>query len=260
MQALSGLAHLQAAVEQGLDKVQRWGQFQESSHSRSQTTLGHTTSLQLVAIALVLAEQRWNSKSFDAGFVHQMVAVHDMGEVVRADVGRDVLVPDKTWEKDWREVQAFKQLCLTLPETQRTALLFRYLGQFALQPSALGGNESELLALLAAEKRLECLLFQVIEKLDYLLYALYELRTRGNLRIVVHVLRHNHTQLKALAGQLPGFAKELYTPEVVAWAEDLLQQFQGVTDEQEIPDRKGASLRKAQRDLPLDLTGTGNNH
>lgn len=260
MQTLSGLAHLQAVVEQGLGKVQRWGQFQESSHSRSQTTLGHTTSLQLVAIALVLAEQRWNPKPFDAGFVHQMVAVHDMGEVVRADVGHDVLVPDKTWEKDWREVQAFKRLCLTLPETQRTALLFRYLGQFALQPNALGGNEAELLALLAAEKRLEYMLFQAIEWLDYLLYALYELRTRGNLRIVVLVLKNHHTRLKALAQQLPGLAKEFYTPEVVAWAEDLLQQFQGVTDEQEIPDRKGAGLRKAQRDLPLDLTGTGNDH
>jgi 5'-deoxynucleotidase YfbR-like HD superfamily hydrolase len=259
MQTLDGLAQLQATVEKELAKVQRWGQFQDSSGSRPQTTLGHTASLQLVAVALVLAEQRWNPMPFDAGFVHQMVALHDMGEVVRADAGRDVLAPDKTWEKDWREVQAFKQLCLTLPEIQRTPLLFRYLGQFALQPNALGGNESELLALLATEKRLECLLFQVIEKLDYLLYALYEFRTRGNLRILVHVLRAYHVQLLKLTERLPGFAKELYTTQVVTWADGLLEQFAN-TEERDVPDRKGEGVRKAQRELSFDSTGTGEDH
>lgn len=255
MQKLRVLAQLQATIERELGKVQRWSQFQKQSGSRPQTTLGHTASIQVVATLVILAEQRWNPKPFDAAFVHQMLALHDLGEIVRADLGQDVLDPDKTADSDCREVEAFKRSILSLPETHRIELLYRVLGQFALKPHALAGREPDLLALLAAEKRLECLLFHAIEYLDYFLYAHLEYYTRGNLRIMVHVLKNHHTRLKALAEQLPGFAQEFYTPKVVAWAEDLLKQYEGVA-EPEIPDRKEDAVRKAQLALAFDKTGT----
>ncbi|MFH2232080.1 MAG: HD domain-containing protein [Patescibacteria group bacterium] len=236
MQTLYALSLLQAKLEADLNKVQRWSQFQASSNSRPQTTLDHTATVQLVATLVVQAERRHNPEPFDAAYVHQMCAVHDLGEVVYSNVGCDVVLTNKTEQTDVNEVSAVRKLLHSLTDTHQEELLERFMGQFALRKNSLSSEEKAALEKLADEKRLECMLFEAIEHLDYLLYAYREYLTRGNLRIVVKVLRDSHPWLKELAEQLPGFGREIYTPALIAWADDLCEQTKGLELE-DIPDR-----------------------
>ncbi|MBU1032455.1 hypothetical protein KJ937_00800 [Patescibacteria group bacterium] len=253
MDTLRALAILQPQVEKGLDKVQRWTNFQKSSGSRSQTTLAHSVSIQLAAIAVITAEQRHNPEPFDAGFVHQALALHDLGELCRAEIGFDVVHLQKTTGSDLKEVETARNLFLSLPSPLRDQCMFLFLSQFASKEKMLDGQEKDMMDQLRAEKSLECLIFNAIERVDYILYAYSEYLLHGNVRIMIHVLRNQHAKLKALAEQLPGFAKEIYKPDMIAWADKLLAEYEDV-EENEIPNRKEGAMRKAQTDLPFNQT------
>lgn len=240
MKILEGLTPLMARIEAGLDKVQRWTNFQQSSGSRAQTTLAHTASIQFVAIAVIEAERTHNPEPFDAAFVHQALALHDLGEVAFAADGHDVLYDNKNDQSDQRELQAVSDMIRSFPDWLREVWLTRYLAQYASKPGGFDAETQVCLTALAKDRRLECRLFAAVENLDYLLYAYHEYRRAGNLRILVHTLHRSHTKLKALAAELPGFG-HLYTEEIIAWAEGILMENEGLEE---------ASIVDGYRNIP----------
>ncbi len=254
MNLLIELCSLLPVVERDLEKVRRWTNYQTSSGSRSQTTLAHTASIQLVAQVVLEAERRHGIHEIDAAMVLGALAVHDIGEVVCAEIGHDVVYDQKTAASDAEELVAFNKLIETFPAHLRDMFLDHFLLQFVDKNTNFDEKSRERIERLSTENRTEAAIFEAVERMDYLLYALHEYNTKGNLRILVHTLRRSHEKLRALSEILPGFAT-IYDSEVTLWAERHLENYKGVTEEM-IPDR-GPDLQKTTpRVQPLEKPAT----
>ncbi|MCR4278368.1 MAG: hypothetical protein NUV81_00485 [bacterium] len=252
MDLLVSLSSLQAEMEHDLTKVKRWNQFQESSNARPQTTLAHTASIMLPAIAIVRAEQRHNPTRFDAGIVYEIVALHDLGEMCRSEDGKDVLLSDKSAFTDMDEVASFVESTGTLPIPVRNLFRARFLTQFLAGKDVLTDEQSQFVRCNANQDELALiqLIFDAIEKFDYLLFAYHEFRTQGNSRILVSMLRKSYTRLHKLAVALPGFGREIFNSDIDAFAKSVLAKWETI-DLENIPDRfepKKSSLRQPLSD------------
>jgi len=238
METLVSLSHLQATMEHDLARVKRWNQFQESNDARPQTTLAHTASIMLAAIVVVNAEQRHNPRPFNAGWIYETVALHDLGEMCRADDGCDVLFPNKSTQTDKDEIVFFDKTASPLPIPIRELFRSRYLTQFFTHADLLSEEQKELVLRGTSHEEVEFLflIFDAIEKYDYLLFAYNEFRTKGNECILVSMLRTNYSRLIELACTLPGFGQEVINPDVSSFASHLLAKWDGVEINQ-IPDR-----------------------
>lgn len=69
--------------------------------------------------------------------------------------------------------------------------------------------------------------FEAIERWDYIMYALEQWTRHGNPTFLVKTLRNQMDRLDNLAGILPGFSIEVWTPEIRAWCTAFLAEYEG---------------------------------
>lgn len=221
MKSLEDLAAKNAQYEHDLGRVRRWSNFQ----GRPQTTLAHTATIPLVAMAVIAAVRNHDEEiPFNEELVLGALLLHDLGETVKAEEGKDTVYLNKNDSQDALELEAFKGHLESYPEYAREKLLTQYLLQHVRKREAFQGADRAILERLAALNRNEALLFELVERFDYMLYAFHELKERGNMRIMVHTLRNQHARLYELSREFKGFAREYYTSGFCHWAEDLLRR------------------------------------
>ena len=229
------LATLQAHIERDLKKIGRWVPFQKSSNARPQTTLCHTVTIQLAGMAVIQAEQRHNPTPFNAALIYEMLALHDFGEMVRANEGFDIALPDKSVQSDRDEIDYFTKMTSDLPPLFKNLVRARFFAQFK-EKSLL--TESELNCVMSHGEKLELELniFKAVEHFDYFLFAYNEYASQGNKRIIWRVFNDSLPRFKELAAILPGFRKEIITPEILTWGDEVLERWKGCSEEQ-VPNR-----------------------
>ncbi len=232
------LARQQAELERDLGKVERWKPFQVKCGTRSQTTIHHTGTITHVAL-LVIQSIRADDKqvAFDDAFVHGALAIHDHGEVIDAPDGRDTVYDDRTVTKDQRETAAFRESIAHLPNELQYAMLEHYMLQYVQGRGDVAYDDltRRIVADLIYKRTTEFFVFEAVEKLDYLFYALNEWVGKGNVRILVHVLRRQHAVLAKFARHFKGFGRLLYTDDFITWCEMILEQYRDIQEE-DIPD------------------------
>jgi hypothetical protein len=70
---------------------------------------------------------------------------------------------------------------------------------------------------LAETRAVEALVFNALEKWDYVLYALEQYEHLANAFILAEVLGRQMAELDESARLIPGFAQEIWTPEIRTW-------------------------------------------
>jgi hypothetical protein len=167
----------------------------------------------------------------DRGLLMTALAVHDLGE---GETGKDTLYIDKSIEGDLEEYQAF----LRRYKLSKKGPMFNYLHrafllQFALaNPQNFPLSARALMSGIAITNRLEAMVFDVVERWDYVLYAVEQYYERGNEKILVQTLRHQIPHLNRLSNELPGFGEKIWTKEISIWATELLKDCDGKYEEQ----------------------------
>ena len=78
----------------------------------------------------------------------------------------------------------------------------------------------------------EALVFEAVERFDYVLYALEQYLERGNEKILVQVLRNRVPRLDRLASCLNDFGKLIWTEKISDWARDFIKAREGQWIEQ----------------------------
>lgn len=223
MRVFESLANLQAVSER-LKGVRRWSQY-KAGEARTQTTLDHTVSIAHAGIAVTWALKQ-GGFLFRTGFVMNALALHDVGEGCRIQDGTDVLLSNKTSHSDLLEYQHFLESISAYPTNYQDYLLSLYLLQYVGREKAdFDDRASRILKELSASHEIEARIFQVIERLDYVLYAYQAYAEFGNVRILVESLRSSHAMLKVYAKNFSTFGEIIYTSEVVKKFDALLAEY-----------------------------------
>lgn len=195
----------------GLATVPRWAPFQLLQGTRPQSTLQH--SYALTVLTMIFLEHLRPHTNLDELLLMYAVMVHDHGE---GELGRDVLIPDKSHEKDLEEYQAFVKRYKDL----RNFKVFHdaFLLQFCLSPPPIFPKRARAaMARMAVRHRSTALAFRGLELFDYVLYAAEQFDTLGNRDILAHVLGNTHEHLDRVARELPGFGDVFWTRSFAEW-------------------------------------------
>jgi 5'-deoxynucleotidase YfbR-like HD superfamily hydrolase len=201
-----------------LPQVVRWSKDvadTKNGGARRQDTLAHSYSLTL--LGLILLDTLKDHVSLDTHLTTTSLLVHDHGE---GELARDILYDQKTEQGDLDEYLAFKKrfeaLGSAYPFFERAFLV-----QFARKaPPSFPTDAQTVMKDLVETKFHECLFFDVVERFDYLLYALEQYVDRNNAHILARVLTRQMPHLHRLAEELPGF-DTIWTPDI----ESMLQTF-----------------------------------
>ncbi|MGC9605422.1 MAG: hypothetical protein ABSF56_01545 [Minisyncoccia bacterium] len=157
----------------------------------------------------------------DELLLSRCVSHHDEPEGIRIiDLPADI----KTDEDDLKEYLVFRRLCGPLGVAVWRELERSFLLQFCLRNPACFPEEARLVMTdLAEHRRNEALFFDGVQRLDYMYYA-YECYVEHDIiRILVEVARNQIVELDAIAAELPGFDK-------VVWTLNLRDYFKGFVD------------------------------
>lgn len=212
--AIQNLVHVWARPQYTLPKVIRWKKYVRRG-SRRQNTLEHSYSIALFALWWFPHLRQY--VTLNEELVLKALLVHDIGE---GEVGADTLYIDKSHDGDLAECAAFfERFGDAVGEEGREA----YLLQFATKADQMPRYRGELQRL-AIRYPTEILVFQAIEKFDYVLYALEQFLLRKQVKILVQTLRHQMWFFDRLAEELPGFRATLWTPDFATWCESLLDR------------------------------------
>lgn len=193
-----------------LPQVQRWSKYcgrSKGGGARRQNSLQHSYAIAL--LGKILYHKIRPYIVLDEGLLLTAFLIHDHGE---GEILSDTHYIDKNEEGDLEEYNAFVKRYSALPEEIFGEFHRAFLLQFALKaPLNFPESACVLMAELAAQQRQECLVFDAVERWDYVLYALEQFHDRGNTRILVQVMRHQKEHLDRLAEELPGFGQEVWT-------------------------------------------------
>jgi len=213
---LAALIDALKSTQQSLPMVPRWKKYLEQGPGvRAQNTLQHSHALTLIG---TIAIQRMGlDGEVDAGFLLGALAIHDVGE---GELGYDTLYIDKDASQDLKEYLAFEHRYESVPEFAHLQELF--LLQFALKnPVNFPDDARSVMMKLAEHYRLEALVFEALERWDYLLFALEQYVDRENELVLTQVLRHQVPHFERLLVELPSL-DQLWTPELAAFAQRFL--------------------------------------
>ena len=206
-----------------MDKSIRWEKYMEKGEAREENSLQHSYKASLLAIMVLDNEREYSSEPFDPYVVLRAVILHDLGEIAEGDT----VYIDKTEEGEKSEYDFFRNLIIKLPEYLRQQLVEAY----DLQNARKQGF-SDIADKLRKTHLIEAKLFDVIERLGYVIFAYREYRREGRTKILVQVLRHQQPSLKKLAQEFPGFRKTFYTTETEKAFDDFLEKYKGQFIEQ----------------------------
>lgn len=209
----------------GLDKVPRWKKYLKKGKGvRRQNSLQHSLSIAILGSMVTTRLSAY--VSIDAGFVITSLIIHDVGEGIRR---KDVLYIDKTVEEDFDEYLAFRRVYESLDAALFDRLHHAFLLQFARKnPDIFPKDARKIMTYLSKKFFLEALIFDAVERWDYVLYALEQYHERGNKKILVQVLRSQISPLNELAEKIPGFGTEIWTWEIASWANGFIKDHEGM--------------------------------
>ncbi len=216
----------------GLQAVPRWSKYNkpDDPHGgvRSQNSLQHSYSIVLLG-RVVMQALRTKRVDIDGELLLTALHLHDHGE---GELGQDTLYIDKTSDQDAREYLAFVKRFKMLPHAIFAPLEIAFLLQFAVKnPDAFPDHARTVMSAIVAAHPTETLLFDFIERLDYVLYAIEQFRDRNNARILVQVLRHQLPKLAELTEQFPVLRETLWTSDVHQALADFVDEHEGVWTE-----------------------------
>lgn len=202
--------------QQSLREVPRWKKYVKRG-TRPQDTLQHSYSFALFAV-YIFARLRTHLE-FDENFVLRAVLLHDLGE---GEIKVDTLYIDKNHDADIAECDAFlHRFGNSFGKDGREAFLL----QFAVKANRMASYEKELCEILR-RRPVEVLVFEAIERFDYLLYALEQWIKRGKVKILVQVLRNQAPHLSRLCAVLPDLREVLWTTDLEKWSDAFLDLHQ----------------------------------
>ncbi len=156
--------------------------------------------------------------------------IHDYGEGIR---GKYVLYKDRKDEDAANEFAAFQER-MSKNMTPSTFASFErdFLIQHCLKNEtarALFPNRArKVMAELARERRVEALLFDAIERWDYVIYAVEQYQSYDNLQILAETLQHQCHHLDRLAKELdetvPVFGEQIWTPKIRTFCQQIIDE------------------------------------
>ena len=196
-------------AQQPMLEVIRWSQFP----SYGQTLVEHNSSLPLVV--LWVQSRLIQYEDIDWALLFQTAAVHDHGEPL---TGGDENEYTKTPDKERREYEAFSQLISGADQNYRNLLMKAFLLPYVRKqhwwPSFLEADRV-MVQELAGCRGVEALLFEAVERLDYLASAVMGHRQgiRNDRETMIdHVLGNQVPKLDRLAVEYRPFAEYVWTP------------------------------------------------
>jgi hypothetical protein len=203
----------------------RWKKYaREAPGIRAQNSLEHTVGI--IILGGIVMEQIDPTRFLDRELVIAALALHDVPEYRG---GGDVHYIDKTAKKDLREYIALRGIYEPMGPPVFPMFHRAYLLQFALRdPPEFPNDAHAIMESIARNFSHEALTFDVIERWDYVLYALEQYHERGNGKILTQVLRNQVSHLDDLAKKLHGFGDAIWTPELSSWAHGFLKEHEGL--------------------------------
>lgn len=212
----------------GMEAVKRWKKYVENG-ATPENDLQHTFTASLLALLIIeTIREGTPGYDFDAYLVIKAVLIHDIGEIYE----QDTLYIDKSIDGDIREIEAFCHHYRDFDAPLAEALLHGFLLQFVGKTITLQDAERlspqvwEKMAVLRQGGWREALIFEAVERYGYILYAYEQFRLKGDIMILVHVLRHQQAHLQRLAQTLPAFGEKFYPQSLDKQISDLLAQVQ----------------------------------
>lgn len=213
----------------GLPEVRRWAKYAKpgpdgSDHGgvRPQDSLQHSYSITLLGSIVLHYVRLSTNRKIDGELLLKALLLHDHGE---GELGLDTLYVDKNVEGDVREYVAFVKRFNSLDPNLFHDLHTAFLLQFATRDLSAFPEEAHPIMLHLRETRpLEILLFDAVERWDYILYAVEQLRDNNNRCIVVQVLRNQMPHMDQLADSIPGLREYIWTDAIRKECTTLLEE------------------------------------
>jgi hypothetical protein len=206
--AWRGTLDIWKSGQEGLPTVQRWSKYVGKEQGvRAQDSLKHSYSL--TVLGLIFLERMKHYQPLDGEMLLSALLLHDHGE---GEIGRDTLYVDKTAEGDLAEYQAFRKRFESLDQAEFDSFHRAFLLQFAAKdPPGFPDDAKKVMAALRIGRLPEVLAFEALERWDYVLYALEQYIERGNVKILVQVLRNQAYKLDRLCSDLYGLRQTVWT-------------------------------------------------
>lgn len=200
----------------------RWGRFRAHNPTlRQQTNLHHIPSVTrlFVIYGLLLMKYRF----FDLGVLLAAIITHEDGEAL---LGRDISYIDKKGKDDFDEYKAFYKSIEHHPKDIQKKLLRSFLLQFTTSHENLdawGALPAQVMYELQQNYRYEGYIFNALERMDYLYYTINSYNECGDIVLLVNLLRNQVPAIEKYIGIIDGFEKEVWTPELSAWAKEVVE-------------------------------------
>lgn len=224
-------------TQQLLPRTQRWSKYVVEGYARPQNDLQHSYSILILVWDVLSRNEGKSSIELDIPLLLQAFYIHDLGEALS---GRDVLYIDRQAEQEVEEYVRFCEHMRHLDPKTFAAFERAFLLQFCLRSSdvleAFSLHAQEIMSSLAETRRNESLLFNAIERWDYVIYAFEQYEIYGNLKILIQTLRHQMPHLERLTEELssavPIFGDEIWTAMIRDRCSHLLANYAGQWIEQ----------------------------
>jgi len=206
------------SAQTNLGAVFRWQNHPQVSQGRKQSTLAHTVSLAFLGtIALPILQS--HNQDLESDLLLASLVIHDFSEGV---LNRDILASHKREEDDLQEYLSFREFFRHCAESW-TFCEKAFLLQFVRKPHrCFPNNIQEKIKKIALSNELEAMMFEAIERLDYILYAREHCETSGDNRLLHEVMTRHGPILGQLRSKIRGFEK-IWTPQFEHECSQLVQ-------------------------------------
>lgn len=226
---MSNLSELESAmhtweVSQGpMTTTMRWGNFPTYGQNLGQ----HVNSLP--SVVMFVKSKLTRTSNIDWALIYECVHLHDHGEPLTRG---DEHAGNKTHDKDIREYEAFCSLVAedsqSLQEAKMSAFLLQYIRKSAVR-NLLHPADQRRVGSLATTHYREALIFELVERLDYIFSAVkaHRLGIRNEMETMFsHVMHNQVLKLNGLTEEWPALVR-VWTPALQSELLDLA--FENVT-------------------------------
>ena len=191
---------------------------------REQNCLQHTDALSWLMIIFVNMTKH-DAPNLDYQLLLSIPPIHDEGEDI---LNRDIAFTVKNNGHDLAEYNAFRTRYICLEKSMNGTFenLHRaFLLQFCLNiPENFSSSTKQLMTQLAKNHNQEARIFNALEHIDYILFALEQYICRGHIKILYEVVKKSMPILDDHAKHLPTLKKYLWTEEVQQNFTDFLKK------------------------------------
>jgi len=188
--------------------------FLRSAPVREQNCLQHTDSLSWLT-NLVIGMIKESAPYLDYNLLAAVPALHDEGE---DELKRDIAFIKKNNGHDLAEYKAFRSRYAGLEKASNSAFTHihqAFLLQFCLEiPENFPKDARLIMSELAEKKQIEARLFNALEHIDYILFALEQYLTRGHAEILFKITNKSLPVVTDHAQHIPALEKHLWTKQV----------------------------------------------